>query len=60
MRKILSLAFAVFLQSLLLQSSLRAQITVDTREMAVRKLLQSTIMINQMYVDTVNIDRHVI
>ena len=59
MRKILSLALAVFLQSLLLQSSLRAQITVDTREMAVRKLLQSTIMINQMYVDTVNIDRQV-
>lgn len=59
MRKILSLALAVFLQSLLLQSSLRAQITVDTREMAVRKLLQSTIMINQMYVDTVNINRQV-
>jgi len=31
----------------------------DSREMAVRKLLQSTIMINQMYVDTVNIDRQV-
>ena len=31
----------------------------DPREMAVRKLLQSTIMINQMYVDTVNIDRQV-
>ena len=32
---------------------------VDPRELAVRKLLQSTIMINQMYVDTVNIDRQV-
>ncbi|MCR4994297.1 MAG: S41 family peptidase [Bacteroidales bacterium] len=32
---------------------------VDPREAAVRKLLQSTIMINQMYVDTVNIDRQV-
>ena len=31
----------------------------DPRELAVRKLLQSTIMINQMYVDTVNIDRQV-
>ena len=31
----------------------------DPREMAVRKLLQSTIMINQMYVDTVNMDRQV-
>lgn len=31
----------------------------DSREMAVRKLLQSTIMINQMYVDTVNIERQV-
>ena len=31
----------------------------DPRESAIRKLLQSTVMINQMYVDTVNIDRQV-
>ena len=37
---------------------LRAQGS-DPREMGIRKLLQSTIMINQMYVDTVNIDRQV-
>ena len=36
-----------------------AQQQGDPREVAVRKLLQSTIMINQMYVDTVNIDRQV-
>lgn len=31
----------------------------DPREQAIRKLLQSAVMINQMYVDTVNIDRQV-
>lgn len=31
----------------------------DPREAAIRKLLQSTVMINQMYVDTVNIDRQI-
>ena len=31
----------------------------DPRELAIRKLLQSTIMINQMYVDTVNMERQV-
>ena len=31
----------------------------DARELAIRKLLQSTIMINQMYVDTVNMERQV-
>ncbi|MCR5181130.1 MAG: S41 family peptidase [Bacteroidaceae bacterium] len=31
----------------------------DAREVALRKLLQSTVMINQMYVDTVNIQRQV-
>lgn len=31
----------------------------DAREMAIRKLLQSTVMINQMYVDTVNMERQV-
>ena len=37
---------------------LRAQ-SNDPREFALRKLLQSTVMINQMYVDTVNMDRQV-
>ena len=37
---------------------LQAQ-THDPRELAVRKLLQSTVMINQLYVDTVNLDRQV-
>ena len=31
----------------------------DPREAAIRKLLQSTMMINQLYVDTVNLDRQV-
>lgn len=31
----------------------------DPRELAMRKLIQSTVMINQLYVDTVNIDRQV-
>ncbi len=35
-----------------------AQVT-DPRERAIRKLLQSTMMINQLYVDTVNLDRQV-
>lgn len=39
-------------------SSLSAQQN-DPREAAIRKLLQSTVMINQMYVDTVNIDRQI-
>ena len=38
---------------------LSAQTNQDPREAAVRKLLQSTIMINQMYVDTVNMERQV-
>lgn len=29
----------------------------DLRELAIRKLFQSTVMINQMYVDTVNMDK---
>ena len=37
---------------------LRAQ-NADPREKAIRKLLQSTVMINQLYVDTVNMDRQV-
>ncbi|MBP5772210.1 MAG: S41 family peptidase [Bacteroidaceae bacterium] len=45
--------------TLLLLSPLSAQAQVDPREMAIRKLLQSTVMINQMYVDTVNIQRQV-
>ena len=32
---------------------------VDPREMALRKLVQSTVMINAMYVDTVNFDHQV-
>ncbi len=43
---------------LLAPASLRAQ-GADPREMSIRKLLQSTIMINQMYVDTVNMERQV-
>ena len=54
MKNITSLLFG----ALFLLPSLHAQNT-DPRELAVRKLLQSTIMINQMYVDTVNFDRQV-
>ena len=36
-----------------------AQGQMDPRELAVRKLLQSTMMINQLYVDTVNLERQV-
>lgn len=43
---------------LLFPASLAAQKS-DPREMAIRKLLQSTVMINQMYVDTVNMERQV-
>ncbi len=45
--------------SLLTLFCLPAQAQSDSRELAIRKLLQSTVMINQMYVDTVNIDRQV-
>lgn len=45
--------------SLLTLFCLPAQAQPDSRELAIRKLLQSTVMINQMYVDTVNIDRQV-
>ncbi len=38
---------------------LMAQQQIDPREQAVRKLIQSTVMINQLYVDTVNLDRQV-
>ncbi len=50
--------FFIFHLSLFFPVVLSAQQN-DPREMAMRKLLQSTIMINQMYVDTVNIDRQV-
>ena len=60
MKKLISIVIAVILQSsiLNLQSIICAQ-SADPREQAIRKLLQSTVMINQMYVDTVNIDRQV-
>ena len=65
MKRIACIVIAIVLQSSILlspfsifNSTLFAQDT-DPREMAVRKLLQSTIMINQMYVDTVNIERQV-
>ena len=48
------LSFILFIIALPLSAQ-----NVDPRELAVRKLLQSTIMINQMYVDTVNIERQV-
>lgn len=45
---------------LYLSSGLSAQAqNSDPRELAMRKLIQSTVMINQFYVDTVNIDRQV-
>jgi len=56
MRKLISLL--ILLCAAFAPEAAMAQQT-DPREMAVRKLLQSTIMINQMYVDTVNIDRQV-
>lgn len=39
--------------------NLCAQNAQDPRDKAIRKLIQSTVMINQLYVDTVNIDRQV-
>lgn len=51
-------ALTILLSLLISPLSLSAQ-QMDPRELAIRKLLQSTIMINQMYVDTVNIDRQV-
>ncbi len=57
MRKHHSSLFTLLL--LLLATPLAAQEKLDPRELAMRKLLQSTFMINQMYVDTVNIDRQV-
>lgn len=50
--------FLLFILSII-ALPLSAQTNLDPREAAVRKLLQSTIMINQMYVDTVNIERQV-
>jgi len=38
---------------------LYAQPSSDPREQAIRKLIQSTVMINQLYVDTVNLNRQV-
>ena len=54
---ILSIGF-LFISPLGTGVSLSAQQN-DPREAAIRKLLQSTVMINQMYVDTVNIDRQI-
>ena len=49
-----------FISTILLIPSLPASAQkADQREMAIRKLLQSTVMINQMYVDTVNMERQV-
>lgn len=61
MKKILSIAIAIILQSFILhhQSSISAQGPADPRDMALRKLIQSTMMINQFYVDTVNLSRQV-
>ena len=42
-----------------LPSPVNAQRMDDKREQAVRKLVQSTVMINALYVDTVNMDRQV-
>ena len=44
---------------LYLLSSIPAYAQSNATEMAVRKLLQSTVMINQLYVDTVNINQQV-
>lgn len=54
---ILSIGF-LFISPLGTGANLSAQQN-DPREAAIRKLLQSTVMINQMYVDTVNIDRQI-
>ena len=61
MKRILSIAIAIILQSFILhhQSSISAQGPADPRDVALRKLIQSTMMINQFYVDTVNIGRQV-
>ena len=50
---------SLLLLSLGMSMGLRAQGQMDPREVAVRKLLQSTMMINQLYVDTVNLERQV-
>ena len=55
MKKVLSIALALVLQTTVCAQAQQ----LDPREQAIRKLLQSTMMINQMYVDTVNLDRQV-
>ena len=49
----------LFIYTLLLIVSSPAKAQQDPREAAMRKLIQSTVMINQFYVDTVNFDRQV-
>ena len=61
MKRFLYIAIAFLLQSSIInhQSSIKAQPSSDPREQAIRKLIQSTVMINQLYVDTVNLNRQV-
>ena len=61
MRKIFIIALVGLLLSAVTShyTSIWAQSHSDPREVAIRKLLQSTVMINQMYVDTVNMERQV-
>ena len=49
----------LLLLSCVMPMGVNAQGQMDPRELAVRKLLQSTMMINQLYVDTVNLERQV-
>ena len=51
------LLFIIYTLLFIILSPAKAQ--QDPREAAMRKLIQSTVMINQFYVDTVNFDRQV-
>ena len=53
------MAMSLFFGNGILGGKLAAQERMDPRELALRKLMQSTVMINSLYVDTVNMDRQV-
>ncbi len=59
MKRLLTILIAIIVQSAFAGQQSAAKAQTDPRESAIRKLLQSTMMINQLYVDTVNLDRQV-
>jgi len=53
------LSFFIYTLLFIISLPVYAQPSSDPREQAIRKLIQSTVMINQLYVDTVNLNRQV-